>query len=126
MHHAGRIRINISCYSSVLNQQERTSTYVHILVRGHAAWVHYFKKPKSSPAAAAAVAAATTTATIAVAAAVGHTSPGSASLHARLVGLTLAPFVLVLVLVVDFCWMFPASHLEIRPDSLETRNLQPT
>ena len=44
-----------------------------------------------------------------------HTRPGSASLFARLVGLTLAPFVHVHVL--HFCCMFPASHLEIRHDN---------
>ena len=69
----------------------------------------YLKKPKPSAAAAAAdVAAATTTtatiaATSAATAAVGHTMPGSASLYARLVGLTLAYFVLVHVLLLFVC-----------------------
>ena len=103
----------------MLTQQERTSTYV--LVRGH-----YVNKPKSS--AAADVAAATTAATIA-ATAVGHTRRGSASLYARLVGLTFTstPFVLVRTrtAVLDFCCMFPDdSHLENRHNNLETRNLQ--
>ena len=57
----------------------------------------------SAAAAAAAAAAATV---------VGYTRPGSASLYARLAGLTLAPFIFVYVL--DFCCMFPASHLEIQ------------
>ena len=55
------------------------------------------QKSSAVAAAAADVAATTTTATTTPAAAVGYTRPGSASLHARLVGLTVAPFVLVLV-----------------------------
>ena len=48
----------------------------------------YAKKKKLSPTAAEAAAAAAATA--------GHTRPGPASLYARLVDLTLEPFVRVL------------------------------
>ena len=53
-------------------------------------WVTYFKKKKTSAADVAAAAAA---AAAAATAAVGHTKPGSESLYARVVGLTLEPFV---------------------------------
>ena len=73
MHQAGRILI------VVLNPRQRTSTYV----RGRLG--SFFQEKKSAATAAAS--------------AVGHTRPGSASLYARLVGLTLGPFNSVLDLL---------------------------
>ena len=128
MHNAGRIRIFLYI---VLNQHERTSTCAVVCVRDVS--VHFFKKLKmvsssssssssrrggGATAAAAGVAAAATAAA-AAAAAVGRTRPGSASMYARLVGLTLEPFVHVLDFVV--CFPFPNS---IR-HNLKTKNLQP-
>ena len=68
---------------------------------------------------------------IAAAAAAAHTRLGSASPYARLVGLTLAPFVRVHIHIRTVVrtlhsvfYMFPASHLESRHNIFETKTLQ--
>ena len=116
---------NTDCHIMLQQYAEPTRTNIYVRTRSYISVMFGFvilRNQKSPAAAAADVAAATTTETVAAATAVGHTRPGSASLYVRLVGLTVAPFVLVHVL--DICCMFPASHLEFLHNNLETKHLQ--
>ena len=111
-----------------MSEPTRTNIYVRTRYQVHGSfvirdvWVLLFLKKSSAAAADVAASAAATTAasaTAPAAAAVGHTMPGSASLYARLVSLTLEAF----VRVVDVFYVLPASQLGIRYN-LETKNLQ--
>ena len=98
MHHAGRIRI------IVLNQQ----TNEHLRTRSYVSVTFGFVISRNKKSLAAAAAA-------------GRSRPGSASLYARLVGLTLESSVHVVGFVV--CFLVP--HFEIR-HNMKTKNLQLT